>query len=197
MPVWFNLFVGISSYTYSGVLYRYGGQSYSLGGNDAWGRGRFHPYGVRVGFRNGTLIGMDYRSGEVARAWRTVGGIDVDDGNRMWALDLLVGRRWRFPMNPYFVAHLSVSMALRGSVFTDDPDFPSDTEETTMGYGAVVKGLGGIIYTPKPHGGWGIGANLILDLVPFTLYRGRDFVWTPLMGQALGGSLSVVWEKLP
>ena len=197
MPVWLNLFFGVSSYAYSGVLYRYGGRSYSLGGDEAWGRGRFNPYGVRVGFRSGIIFGLDYRSGEVARVWRTAGGIDVDDGNRMWALDLSVGKRWRYPMNPYFIAHVSVSLALRRSAFVDDPDFPSDTEETTAGYGVVIKGLGGIFYTPWPRGGWGVGANLILDLVPFTLYGGRDFTWTPLMGQVLGGSLSVVWEKLP
>ncbi len=195
MPVWVNVFFGTSSYSYAGVLYRYGGRSYSLGGEYAWGRGNFHPVGLRISPKGKWLFVMDYREGEVVRVWRTSGGLEIDGGNRTWAVDLALGRRWRYPMGGRFVAHLSVAIALRVSGFRDSPDFAGDIAESMLGYGLTVKGLGGIYY--RLWRGLGVGGNLLLEFSPFLFYRGNGFLWSPLMGETLGGTVSIVWEKLP
>ncbi len=192
MPLWINLFLGVSSYSYSGVLYRYGGESYTLSGNESWGRGAFYPVGVHIAVRRGWILVLDYRRGEVARVWRTGQGIYADTGNSMWTVDVALGRRWRFPMNRWFISHVSLSLAFRVSGFYDPPDFVGDEAERMRGYGAVVKGLGGIYY--RFYKGLGIGGNLLIEFSPFTFYRGRDYLWSPLMGQTLGGTVSVVWD---
>ncbi|NPA80061.1 MAG: hypothetical protein GXO29_03295 [Thermotogae bacterium] len=195
MPYLLQIFAGLSSYTYWGVMYWRDGRRFSLDGNTAWGRGSFRDVGALVGFGGGWLLGLHYGSGRVDRAWRTAEGIIVDTGNGTTFLTLGLGRMWEFPLNPHFSSYLTALPYVSLSHFHDTPDFPEDTSESLIGYGLGLRLTGGLYY--RTAGGIGFGGEILWDLLPMVRYGGEGYSWSPTWGQFLGGNLFVRWERLP
>ncbi|NPB04064.1 MAG: hypothetical protein GXO39_06600 [Thermotogae bacterium] len=190
MSLWIQIHLGTASYEYSGVSYWHDSHHFSLGGNEAWGRGIMENFGLTVGI-GAWATGVEYNFGPIVRLWRTSSGLLEDTGNQMRSLDVSFGHRWVFPLNPYFSADILLSPTLRFSDFYDSPNLPDGSAENVKGIGAGIKSGAGIYYQPFPK--IKFGASLLFDVFPVTIYKGTNYLWSPMWGQTLGVNLKLMW----